>query len=118
VRVERAVLRVRDIKRAIVNLRSLLAGKSREDIAEDVHLRAAMERFLEIVSEASRHVPAEWKSAYGPDIHWRSVAALGNILRHAYNKTDLDLLWSIYVDDIDILAGVVDAILRDHPIDL
>lgn len=75
--------------------------------------RAAFERFLEILSEASRHVPDEWKREHGA-VPWRQVADLGNHLRHAYHRTDAEALWSIYEDDLDPLEKVVDVMLTAH----
>jgi uncharacterized protein with HEPN domain len=80
----------------------------------DAVIRAAFERFLEIVSEASRHVPDDWKANYGPDIPWREVGDLGNVLRHAYHRTDVRALWLVYEDDLDPLEAAVDAMLAAH----
>jgi uncharacterized protein with HEPN domain len=47
-------------------------------------MAAAMERYLERLSEASRHVPQELKEKH-PEVDWRGVADIGNVLRHAYD---------------------------------
>ena len=78
----------------------------------DAVTRAAFERFLEILSEASRSVPDEWKAEFGPKIPWRSIADLGNALRHAYHRTDTRLLWSVYEDDLGPLEAAIDAMLE------
>ncbi|HEB79602.1 MAG TPA: DUF86 domain-containing protein [Rhodospirillales bacterium] len=44
-------------------------------------MRRAVERGIEIISEASRQIPPEMKSNY-PDIHWQEIASIGNLLRH------------------------------------
>ena len=62
---------------------------------QDRILRAGYERFLEILSEASRHVPYEIKQDRG-EIEWADIAAIGNHLRHAYHKVDVALIWKIY----------------------
>ena len=49
-----------------------------------------MVRALEIISEASRHVPAEAKARL-TNIPWRNIAAIGNKLRQEYDITDEDL---------------------------
>jgi uncharacterized protein with HEPN domain len=54
---DRAKYRLRDIANAIDDIDSLLSGKSFSDVQADRFMRAAFERFLEIISEASRHVP-------------------------------------------------------------
>ena len=76
--------------------------------------RAAFERFLEVLSEASRHVPDSWKSGIGADIPWRRVSDLGNHIRHAYHRLDAQVLWSIYEEDLDGLEQVIDAMLAAH----
>ena len=106
--------RVQDIKRSIGQIRALLREKTRDDVNTDVIVRAAFERFLEILSEASRHVPAEWKRAHGPDIPWQDVGNLGNILRHVYHRTDVGALWSVYEVDLDPLEKAIDAMLSAH----
>lgn len=108
---DRATFRLRDIKDSIVNIRQLLKDKTFDEMYEDVVTRAAFERFLEIISEASRHVPEEWKAKHGPEIPWRQVGDLGNVLRHAYHRVDVQGLWSVYVDDLDPLERAIDAML-------
>jgi uncharacterized protein with HEPN domain len=46
-------------------------------------IRRAVERGIEITSEASRHLPDELKAQY-PQIYWKEIAAIGNLLRHEY----------------------------------
>lgn len=110
----RALYRVRDIKASIVHIRSLLAGKSFDEMYSNAVVRAAFERFLEILSEASRSVPAEWKTQFGPAVPWRQIADLGNFLRHQYHRTDAQMLWAIYESDLDVLEDAIDAILAEY----
>jgi uncharacterized protein with HEPN domain len=111
---ERALFRLRDMQRSIANMRSLLAGKSFDEMARDAVTQAAFERFLEILSEASRHIPDEWKRQHGADIPWRQIGDLGNVLRHAYHRTDARSLWSVYKDDLGPLADSVERMLEAH----
>ena len=106
-----AVDRLTHLKQAIGNVRTLLAGKAVADIRSDDFVRAATERFLEVVSEASRHIPAEWKHEHGANVPWRDIANLGNLLRHAYQLVDVNVLWSIYEKDLDPLEHAIDAMI-------
>src|SRR3569623_2098011 len=60
---------------------------------------AGFKYLLQVISEASRDLPAEWKREFGPDVDWKGVAGLGNILRHAYHSAYAGVLWDIYTDD-------------------
>jgi len=54
---DRLAVRIAHLKEAIGLSRQLLEGSALEDVRGDRFTRAAFERFLEIVSEASRHIP-------------------------------------------------------------
>ena len=53
--IKRIGRRLEDILTAIADIERLLAGMTFEALAADRFRQAAFERFLEIVSEASRH---------------------------------------------------------------
>ncbi len=94
---DRTVFRLRDIVDAVDQIESLLDDMTFAQVYSDRVLRAAFERFLEILSEASRHIPTELKSD-APEIPWSDIAAIGNHLRHAYHRVDFEILWRIYED--------------------
>ncbi len=98
-----------DIIDAIGVLRRLVAGRSLEDYSRDEPLRWAVERGLEIISEASRHIPVEAKSDHS-HLPWRQIADIGNRLRHGYHTIDDAIIWSIVQDDLDSLDSAVRAI--------
>jgi len=109
--VSRVYWRLTDIRAVIREIRTLLAGHQMSILASSPATRAAFERFLEIASEASRHVPEEWKVEFSA-IEWRQLADLGNFLRHAYHKSDLEILWSIYENDLDPLEQAVNKMIE------
>lgn len=69
--------------------------------------RAAFERFFEIISEASRHIPEELRLQQA-HIPWRGIADLGNALRHGYEAINLERLAKIAEQDMrDLRAAVL-----------
>jgi uncharacterized protein with HEPN domain len=86
--------RLDDMIEEIAGIRALLQGVSFETYRTTWSLRRATERGLEIVAEASRAIPAELQ-ALQPDIPWRQIAGLGNLLRHGYQRTDPLIIWNI-----------------------
>jgi uncharacterized protein with HEPN domain len=105
--------RVAHILEAILGIEELLAGKTQADIAQSRQLRMALEREFEIISEASRKIPDKNKSAE-PSIDWVAMATLGNRLRHAYHRIDLDILFSIAETDLPPLKAFVERVLREE----
>ena len=99
---------IADILQAIDRIDSILAGHDYESFSDDFTIRMATERGLEIISEASRHLPAAYKERES-DISWLDIANLGNILRHAYRKVKTETLWKICKEDLSPLR---EAMLR------
>jgi uncharacterized protein with HEPN domain len=73
--------RLRDMVEAIERIQEATQGRSAPDIETNWRDRLAVERCIEIMSEASRHLPDDLKARH-PEIEWRKVAGVGNILRH------------------------------------
>jgi uncharacterized protein with HEPN domain len=111
---ERGLERAEHVRQAIIDIRDLLHGVTIQDVLIDRLRRAAFERFLEIISEASRHIPQEWREEDGPTIPWRDIANLGNVIRHAYMHVELSILWNIYRKDIDGLDGAIERMIARH----
>jgi uncharacterized protein with HEPN domain len=94
--------RIAHIDTAIDDIRGALAGQTKASFTDNMMLRLAVERLLEIISEASRHIPVDMK-AKEPNINWRRLADLGNWLRHAYHRTDPGILWDMIENDLEPL---------------
>jgi uncharacterized protein with HEPN domain len=76
------------------------------DIFEaDTRKRWVVERGLEIISEASRHLSPAMKARH-PNIPWKKVAGIGNVLRHEYERIAHDVLWQVVRHDLAELERV------------
>ncbi len=106
---DRTIFRLTDICQAIEEIDALLENSDFASVNGDRVKRAAFERFLEILSEASRHVPDEMKIEE-PQIPWSRVADIGNHLRHTYHKVDFEILWNTWQSGE--LASLHDAVQR------
>jgi uncharacterized protein with HEPN domain len=101
--------RIAHIDTAIDSIRGAVAGQTKASFTDNLMLRLAVERLLEIISEASRHIPLEMK-ATEPQINWRRLADLGNWLRHAYHQTDPGISWDMVENDLEPLKTFVQRI--------
>jgi uncharacterized protein with HEPN domain len=97
---------VSDILIEIEFLRSVTAGLTFEQYLKSGEKRRAIERSLEIISEASRGIPETEKALY-PEIPWRRIQDLGNVIRHAYFGLSHERLWAIVENGLDTLADVI-----------
>lgn len=73
-------------------------------------MQRALERGLEIISEASRHLPADLKSL-ASDIPWHQIAAIGSLLRHEYQRADVMATWNIVRGHLPPLAMATDRLI-------
>jgi uncharacterized protein with HEPN domain len=104
--------RLRHVLEAIAQVETYLAGKSFADYLVDDMRRHAVERCLEIASEASRHIPSESKGRF-PEIPWRGIADFGSVLRHEYPNVINERVWQIVTSDLAPLKSAVEDMLRE-----
>ena len=81
-----------------------------EKFAADRRVRQLVERNLEILSEASRRIPDHLKAAE-PDVPWREIAGIGNVLRHDYGEVRPDILWGVRTHRLGALKAAVQRIV-------
>lgn len=107
-----ARVRLEDIDEAIRGIGQALAGADFDSFAASWILQRAVERGLEIISEASRGIPDEHKAAY-PDVPWAEIAGIGNILRHEYHRIEPAIIWNVTEVHLPRLAAATRDILGD-----
>jgi uncharacterized protein with HEPN domain len=105
--------RLEHILDCIALVEGLFARITEKQFLADPLLRAAVERWLEIISEASRSVPEVMKE-HEPTIAWRRMADLGNFLRHADPDVDPIILWDIGRNDLGPLKSFVERVMREE----
>ncbi|MHB8886715.1 MAG: HepT-like ribonuclease domain-containing protein [Methylovirgula sp.] len=90
---------VDDILEAIEGIEQAIAAKTFGDYCREWVLRHAIQRAIEIISEASRLIPDNVK-ATRPEIPWVQVAAIGNVLRHEYHALSDRIIWNVVIDEL------------------
>lgn len=105
--VKRSVrIRLSDILGAVEEAIEIVNGLSFGDYQRRAVIRRAVERCVEIVSEASRHLPDDLKEKH-PDANWQEIRAVGNLLRHEYQRVDDLVMWRIATKYFPELRNVV-----------
>ena len=70
----------------------------------------AVVRNFEVIGEAVKQIPGFLKEKR-PDIPWRRIAGLRDVLIHQYMSVDLEAVWAIVEEDLPILKQAVTEIL-------
>ena len=105
-------LRLRDILSASDEAEDYLDGADFGSYASSPMRQRAVERCIEIISEAARYIPSEMTSRHA-DVPWGEIRAIGNHLRHAYQRVDDLVLWRVASRELPVLRAVIVALLAD-----
>lgn len=71
----------------------------------DLHFYAVV-RALEIVSEAARRLPENFRNKH-PELPWKQIMGIGNVLRHDYDNVVETIVWEAIRDSLEPLLAVV-----------
>jgi len=88
------------------------SGKIKGDFLNVVELQDKVVRRLEIIGEAVRNLSKTLKTDY-PDIPWKKIAGMRDVLIHEYFGIDLELTWRAIKSDIPKLKRKVLEIKED-----
>ncbi len=101
-----------DIREAGFRIASYTEGMDREAFASDTRTCDAAIRNLEIIGIAIAHLPPEALEA-APEIPWRRIKDMRNLLAHAYFGVDIDIVWDVAKNHVPAVILATDRI-RDH----
>ena len=76
-------------------------------------LNLALVRLLEVLGEASRRVPGDFRSRY-PDVPWRDTSDLRNRLIHGYDQINFDLVWEVIENELAPLIVQLETIIAEN----
>lgn len=95
-----------DIQQSCAKVQRFTATMTRAQFIDDERTYDAVVRNLEIIGEAAKHVPDEARLRM-PDVEWRKVAGLRDMIAHAYFGIDADILWDVVRNKVPVLQQAV-----------
>jgi uncharacterized protein with HEPN domain len=90
----------------------LVAGISFEQLLTDSIKLRAFERIMELVGESIKRVPQDFRDAY-PEIPWRKIAGMRDVISHAYEDLAYEVLWDAVEINFPVVLSDLKRILAD-----
>ncbi|MHC4752095.1 MAG: HepT-like ribonuclease domain-containing protein [Planctomycetota bacterium] len=82
----------------------------KQSFLADPLIQDAVIRNLEVIGEASRRVEVEYQAAH-PEIPWREMSGLRNILIHDYESVSLEKIWQVVEKELPSVKSTLEKIL-------
>jgi len=98
-----ALVYLEDILDAASRIESYLAGADLSRFLSDTLLQDAVIRNLEVIGEAAKGVPETTRPKM-PDVEWRKIAGMRDVLIHDYAGIDLAMVWDAATSKVPPLS--------------
>jgi len=95
-------------------VRRIASDRTFEQYLENEEFRMSIERGVEIIGEAARHVSDEFVKSH-PAIPWRAIRAQRHILAHEYGEIQHDKIWRVATEHVPALIALLEPIIPETP---
>lgn len=102
--------RLLDISEAIERIQRY-SEKGREGFSDDELLQTWVVHHLQIIGEAVGRLSESLKAKH-PEVPWREIVAMRNILVHDYFAIDAGKVWNVVEQNLPDLKVKIDSILK------
>ena len=103
---------IRQMADFITEAQALVIGKSLDGILDDPVLLRAFERLMELVGESAKRLPVDLRDRY-PEVPWRKVAGMRDVISHAYEDLSYEILWDALQIQFPQLLSTVKRMILD-----
>ncbi len=101
-----------DILDAIAKVKEFIEGMTFDQFAKDDKTIFAVIRALEIIGEATKHIPTDDRVRY-PKVPWPEMAAIRDKLIHDYFGVNVEVVWKTATDDLPTLEPQIIRIIEE-----
>jgi uncharacterized protein with HEPN domain len=103
-------LYVGDILEAKARILEYTKKMTYEEFAQSKITIDAVIRNLEVIGEAARKLPSEIQNK-SPDIEWRKIVAMRNVLTHEYFGVNTQIVWDVVQNKIEQVGNFCQKLL-------
>jgi uncharacterized protein with HEPN domain len=84
----------------------------KDDLLDDETLKRAVVRSLEIIGEATKKIPVDFKVKWS-GISWRNMAGMRDKLIHDYMGVNYSIVWDVVKNIILVLKEQIEEIIKE-----
>jgi uncharacterized protein with HEPN domain len=95
---------LRDMLAEVQAARAAASGLGLEQFAADPVRQRAVFYSLLVIGEAAGRLPEDFKQQY-PQVPWRQLKDLRNVMAHEYDTIELETVWSIVSENLPELEA-------------
>lgn len=87
-------------------------GISKDTFLDNETLKRAVVRSLEIIGEATKKIPADFKLKWG-SVQWKNMAGMRDRLIHDYIGVNYSIVWDVFINKIPELHAQIQEVLEN-----
>jgi uncharacterized protein with HEPN domain len=87
-------------------------GITKEEFLNDERLKRAVVRSLEIIGEASKKIPADFKLKWDK-VKWKDIAGMRDRLIHDYMGVNYSIVWDVIIHKIPELCEQIISVIEN-----
>jgi len=103
---------IEDILASIDKIEQYTGSLDERSFLENTQAQDAVLRRLEVMGEAVKNIPESFRSRY-PEIPWRNIAGLRDVLIHQYFGVNLHRTWLVVREDLPALKNKLIRVYQD-----
>lgn len=103
-----------DIIEAAKDVQQFIKDVAWHEYVQNRMLKSAIERKLEIIGEASRRISETFRRDH-PEVPWKSMIGLRNVLAHEYGEILHERLWHVATNLIPTLIEQLTKLMPEPP---